>query len=336
MLPTNARQLFIVWAPYGRRSELLARELRAALYFVHYLTYQKPLYAPPKYVLQSIRTLQILFKERPAVTFVQSPPFVCGLVVYLYCRLSGARLVLDHHSASFGRRWAWARPVQQWLARRAITNIVTNQHWAQIIRGWSAHAFVLPDPFVDLPPGESVALAPGFCIACVNTFAADEPLDAVLEAAARASDVHFYITGNKRKRPAAFFAAAPPNVTFTDFLPDSQYLGLLRSVHAVMSLTTRDHTLQSGGCEAVSLGKALITSDWPYLRELFARGTVYVANSAAGIYDGVRQMQARYRDLEQEIVAFREQRRREWEHQFAQLTALIAQGCDGVAAPGRA
>lgn len=317
------RCLFIAWAPFGRRSELLSQELGARLYFIHYLKFKVPIYAPFKYILQAARTLQVLFAERPEVVFVQSPPFVCTLVVYLYCRLAGAKFVIDHHTASFARRWDWALPLQKFLARRAITNLVTNQHWADILQSWRAPVFILTDPLVALPEGEPFAAEPGFNLVYINTFAADEPTDAVRHAAAQLPDVHFYITGSKRRKPASYFECTPPNVTFTDFLPDAQYFGLLRSASAVMALTTRDYTLQGGGCEAISLGKPLITSDWPYLRELFARGTVYVPNSPEGIRDGIRAMQQRYQQIAQEVVVFRHESRQEWDARFARLKALV-------------
>lgn len=319
----NNRWIFIAWAPYGRRSELLAKELAAKLYFIHYLKFKIPYYAPVKYVLQAARTFQVLSAERPDVVFVQSPPFICSLVVYLYCRLVRAKFVIDHHSDSFSRTWIWGLPIQKLLARRALTNLVTHQHWADIVQAWSAHVSILPDPFVTLPQGEDFQVKPGFNVVLINTFADDEPVEVVLETAAQLPDVHFYITGNTKMKPASFFANLPANITFTGFLPDPQYFGLLRAAQAVMSLTTRDYTLQGGGCEAVSLGKPLITSDWPYLREFFAKGTVYVSNSSEGIKDGILIMQNTYKDLEQEIATFREHRRREWETRFAQLKELI-------------
>ena len=318
------RQIFIAWAPYQRRSELLAKELGAKLYFIHYLKFQAPLYAPAKYLLQAVRTFYVLFAESPEVVFVQSPPFVSSLVVYFYCRLKGAKFVVDHHTDSFSHRWDWALPIQKFLARRAVTNVVTNQHWVDILRAWSAPAFILPDPLATLPQGQDVPVGPGFSVVFINTFAADEPVEAVLGAASQLPDVRFYITGNKRKKPASFFANTPANVTFTGFLPDAQYFGLLRAANAVMALTTRNYTLQGGGCEAVSLGKPLITSDWPYLRELFARGAVYVPNSSDGIRNGILVMQKKYKDLQQEVLAFRQESRREWDTRFAQLNELVA------------
>jgi glycosyltransferase involved in cell wall biosynthesis len=317
--------LAISWAPYSRMSETFARELRGKLRCIHYLRFQSKPHAPLKYPLQAVRTLQILFKERPAAVHVQNPPFVSGLVVYFYCLLSGAKFVLHYHSAAFGRAWDWALPIQRFLARRATANIVTNQHWADIVRSWGAEALVMVDPFLDLPAGQPFAVERGFNVAFVSTFAPDEPLDAVLQAAALLPQVRFYITGDTRKRPASFFAGAPENVTFTGFLdPNSQYPGLLRAADAIMVLTTRDHTLQLGGCEAVASGKPLITSDWPYLREVFPKGTVYVGDSAESIRDGILAVQARYEQLAREIVTLRQESRREWDMRLNQLQDMVA------------
>lgn len=316
--------VFIAWAPYARRSESFARELGAELCLVHYLKFQNPPYAPVKYILQSMRTIQVLFSKRPNVVFVQNPPFVCGLAVYLYCRTSGADFVFDHHSAAFASVWDWVLPVQRFLARHAIANIVTNQHWAEIIRSWGAFGLIMSDPFLELPQGEAFVVGPGFHIAFVSTFAPDEPLDAVLDAAVQLPEVHFYVTGDTKRKPDNFLDGLPANVTCTGFLPDTQYIGLLKAVDAVMVLTTRDHTLQLGGCEAVSLGKPLITSNWPYLREFFAKGAVYVDNSAKGICDGVLEMRQKREELEKEIITFRQESRREWGSQLMQLEQIIA------------
>lgn len=313
----------IAWAPYSRRSEMFARELGGTLHCIHYLKFRSPLHAPVKYVLQAVRTLQVLFAERPRAVHVQSPPFVCGLVVHLYCLLAGARYVVEHHTASFGTAWDWAMPMQKFVARHAVTNIVTAERWADLMRSWGAQALVMHDPFLDLPPGEPFSLRPGFNVAFIGTFAQDEPLDAVLEAAALMPDVHFLITGDTEQAPGTI-AAAPPNVTFTGFLdPNREYLGLLRGVDAAMVLTTRNDTLQLAGCEAISVGTPLITSDWPYLRELFADTAVYVSPSARSIRDGVREVLDRRAELAREIPGFRRERQLDWADRLARLTAMV-------------
>lgn len=317
--------LAIAWAPYSRMSDTFARELGGKLYCIHYLRFQSPLHAPLKYILQTIRTLQILFRERPGSVHVQNPPFICGLVVYLYCLVSGAKYVLHYHSAAFGSIWDWALPMQKFIARRAVTNIVTNQHWANVVRSWGAHALIMIDPFLDLPQGETFSVEPGFNVAFVCIFAPDEPVEDVLRAAAQLPEVHFYITGDTDRKPADFFADVPSNVTFTGYLdPIRKYPGLLRAVDAVIVLTTRNYTLQLGGCEAVSVGKPLITSEWPYLREVFPKGTVFVSNSAENIQDGILEMQKRYKALAREILTLRQDSRQEWDTRMGQLKEMVA------------
>lgn len=315
----------IAWAPYSRRSEMFARELAGTLHCIHYLRFQSPLHAPFKYVLQAIHTLSVLFAERPRAVHVQNPPFVCGLVVELYCRLTGSRFVIEHHSAAFAPTWDWARPLQRYVVRRAATNIVTSDHWADIVGSWGGRTLVMHDPFLELPEGKPYPVGPGPTVAFLGTFAPDEPLEAVLEAARSLPDVRFYVTGDTRKLGADVRGGAPPNVTFTGFLdPAGEYLGLLRAVDLAMVLTTRDHTLQLAGCEAISVGTPLVTSDWPYLRELFGAGTVFVAPSGEAIARGVSKALRRRDALAGEIDRFREARRRDWNLRLGRLRAAVA------------
>jgi glycosyltransferase involved in cell wall biosynthesis len=324
MARAQSRWLAVSWAPYSRMSDTFARELQGKLYCIHYLRFQSPIHAPFKYPLQALRTVQVLLSERPRAVHVQNPPFVCGLVVCLYCWLCGGQYVLHYHSAAFGRAWDWALPIQKFLARRAATNIVTSRHWAEIVRGWGAHTLVMLDPFLELPQGAPFPVGPGFNLAVVSTFAPDEPTAAIVQAAALLPEVHFYITGNTQKLAADLRAQAPPNVTFTGFLdPYREYPGLLRAADAVMVLTTRDHTLQLGGCEAVALGKPLITSDWAYLRDAFAEGAVFVAASAESIRDGVLELQRRHPELAQAALGLREASRREWDVRLQELAMRV-------------
>ena len=168
-------------------------------------------------------------------------------------------------------------------------------------------------------------------MAFVSTYAPDEPLDAVVEAAAQLPDVHLYITGDTKRKSKGFLDQLPPNVICTGFLPDSQYVGLLRAVNAIMVLTTRDHTLQLGGCEAVSVGQPLITSDWPFLQQFFPKATIYVDNTAGGIRDGIVAMREQHQQLKGEMATFRDAKREEWRAQFSQLRRLVTQAAaDGT------
>lgn len=317
----------IAWAPYNRRSQLLAKQLGADLHLVHYFEYQSPRYAPVKYPLQMIKTLHLLWRTRPQVVVAQNPPFLCGLAVYLYSLTRPVRYILDWHSAAFGRAWSWAAPMQRFLARRAAVNLVTNEHWRSRIASWGAPARILIDIPAEFKPTPSYPVHGGFNVVMIHTFSPDEPLETVLEVARTCADVHFYITGDSRRKPASFYEGLPSNVTFTGFISDTDYIGLLRSVDAIMALTTRDHTMQRGGCEAVWLGQPLIISDWPLLREAFHRGTIHVPNTVEGIRAGIERAKEQKHILAAEMIQLQQERQLLWD-EFVQCFQQLETGAE--------
>ena len=167
-------------------------------------------------------------------------------------------------------------------------------------------------------------LSDQFNLVLINSFSDDEPLAEVLEAVAGQPDLHLYVTGNVRKAPGGMLENKPDNVTFTGFLPDADYLKLLRGADAVMALTYEDYTLQLGGMEAVAAGKPLITSDLSFLREYFFKGTVHVPNHVDGVRTGIHQMQQNRARLQNEIADLQRLHKKEWLTKSQQLLKLIA------------
>lgn len=316
--------LFLGWAPHGRRSQLMSQRLGGKLCFVHYLKFKHPMYAPAKYVLQAGMTLKLLRRERPDVVFVQNPPIFCVQVADLYCRQAGASYIIDSHTGAFlSPRWQWALPLHRRLSRRALSTLVTNDHLSRQIVRWGAPSLVVRDVPASFGPGRPFQVEGDFAITVVNSFSWDEPLEEVLEAAAGLQDTIFYVTGNPNAMEKRFRLEPSPNIRFTGFLDDEDYIGLMRASHAVMALTTKDHTMQRGACEALSLGKPVITSNWQILREYFTKGTVYVESSARAIREGVLEMRSRWKSLAEDIQVLREEREQEWQQKSNVLCAVL-------------
>ena len=317
--------LFLAWGPpsHTRRSELMARKLGIPLRRIHVLK-MKPYLAPVRYVIQAAMTLITLLRERPKVVFIQNPPIFAPLFVWMYCALTGSALIIDSHTDALqSDLWRWSLPVHNFLSRRALTTLVTNDHLNQIVRSWGAKCQIIVDVPSELPTGRPYPLAHSFNIAMVSSFAPDEPLGEVAQVAQSLPDVGFYVTGDPVQGFKRLPVNPPANVHLTGFLPDEEYYGLLRSVQAVMALTTEDHTMQRGACEAVWLGQPIITSDWPLLRQTFHKGAVHVDNTVEGIRDGVLQMRARHQQLADQVIRLQEERRRQWEEAVTQLEVLI-------------
>lgn len=329
----SKQSLFLVWGPpsHGPRSQVFARELGIEeLHFVYSTMKRGLLFAPFKYGYQAVHTLWLLFRKRPRLVFVQSPPSLAVLFVYIYCALTHSRYLIDAHSAAFQLAY-WTRPrwLHRLLARRAITTIVTGEHFQHMINGWGASAFILRDIPTAFPAAESYPPNGKFSVVVVSTFAADEPLHEILEAAAGLEEVQFYVTGKKSNADRQLLAQAAGNVQFTDFLPSASYYALLASSHAIMCLTTRNHTMQRGACEALSLGKPIITSDWPLLRTYFNQGTVHVPNTSAGIRQGVLKMKEHHCQYQAEIVDLQTAQGREWHEKAELLARLIHKSVEG-------
>jgi len=315
--------VFISWIAYSRRSQLMADKFQMKLHLIHSLK-RHPFLAPLRYLLQAANTLSTLIREKPEIVFVQNPPIFAPLVVYVYAKLWGARYIIDvHTTALLARVWQWSLPLHAFLSRQAIATIVTNEHLEAMVKAWGANTFVVADIPAVLPLGKPFELKGKFSVAVINSFAPDEPLAEVLSAAASLPDVHFYITGDPLRAKKSFLQHRPENVQFTGFLPDEAYLGLLRAAQAIMVLTTHDHTMQRGACEAVSIGKPIITSNWPLLKAYFHKGTLHVDNTSRGIRESVLTMQQRLEMLEREILELQQERWKEWEEKHASLTRLM-------------
>jgi len=319
--------VFLVWGTpdQGPRSRVMANKLGFEVHYVQTSLPRGSLYAPLKYIIQALKTMVYLFRTRPQVVFVQSPPLFAAFFVYLYCAMTGNKFIVDAHSAAFSDFWWERMPV--WLnrlvARKAVTTMVTNEHMQQLIQNLGGHSLVLRDVPTTFQVTGEYPVEGAFNIAMVNTFAPDEPLDEVLKAAAEVPEVHIYVTGKLKQSNAKIVNQAPANVHFTDFLSNKDFYSLLNTAQAVMCLTTRNHTMQRGACEALSLGKPIITSDWPLLRTYFNKGTMHVENNAANIQQGILKMQNDLNNLEQGIKALQIDQQQEWQEKITTLVSLI-------------
>lgn len=284
-----------------------------------------PLTIGPKYAGQAWRTWRILRRERPAAVFVMVPPVFAALVVWAYCALHRAQFVLDAHTAAFlhprWRAWQW---LQRLVSRRAATTIVTNEHLAGVVRAGGGRATLVPDVPVRFAAIEPLERTTEFLVAVVCSFNYDEPVVEMLNAARALPGVKFMMTGNPNRLSSELKANKPANLTLTGFMPDAAYAGLLTSADAVMSLTTRDHTMLRAAYEAIYQGTPVIVSDWPLLRSAFDEGSVHVGNIASAIAEGIRKMERDHAAYRAGAMRLRERKLERWTATLAELRAVVA------------
>lgn len=314
MNPKNTRATFISWAPFCSRSDSIAAALGATSHMVYAANWGSR-YSTIllKYLHQSWKTLRLLLREKPRTIFVMTPPVFACFPIWLYAQFWGARYVIDAHSGAFlDRRWTPMLFLHRFFSRWAAITIVTNDHLEKMIRSWGAKASIISDLPVVFPPPAQMTLNGSFRITLVNTFTRDEPLELFLRAAPALPDVQFYITGSLNDANKGLLRMKSDNVEFTGFLPSSEYVGLLLASHAVMSLTTLEHTMQRGAYEAVYLGKPVLVSGSEFLRKAFYKGAVYVENSVDGIVSAVREMKENLPEYQQQVASLRVEKLQRW------------------------
>jgi glycosyltransferase involved in cell wall biosynthesis len=318
--------LYLIWAPYNRRAESFGQGLECEVCYIHYFHYQKMKWSALKYPLMAVRTLWLLFRKRPDCVILMTPPLFAVLFGYVYCLMMNRRFLIDAHTGSLiSRPWTYFRWLHRFLCRRAAGTIVTNEALADLVRSWGGRALIMNPP-VRFPPIEAGPSRVVKKLVVVTAFSFDEPLNEILGAAREHPDIHFFITGNKLKAKSDILSFQSEHIHFTGFLPQLDYLRLLKESDGVLCLTTRDHTLQSGGEEALFMGKPLITSNFRILRDFFRKGTVYVDPHKQAISEGIRIFFRERKRLEEEMVRLREEYELEWKLKKSHLFQLLESG----------
>jgi glycosyltransferase involved in cell wall biosynthesis len=318
---------FIAWVPEGSRpgsiSQALGGEWRT---FYDLRIHRKPL-VPLRYLLSAVRTLAYLVRRRPRAVIVQTPPVPAAALVLLWARVTRTRVVLDTHPASFGLDGRTSHrvmvPLLARLAPRAAGCIVTTPELGEEISRWRGRPLVVHEaPMVwsgEVRPTEYSGRRRALFIC---TFAPDEPLMEVLEAARRLPDVTLQITGNLSRLPVQARRAASDNVEWLGYLVGEEYVSALADADVVLALTRRRESVQRSAHEAVDALRPLVLSEWPHMKELFPYA-VLVENDPDGLAAGIEEAFRRCDELTAAAPEARVIQHRRWREQIVQLRAAL-------------
>jgi glycosyltransferase involved in cell wall biosynthesis len=328
----DLRVVFIVWAPYSPRSKNLSERLDAHLYLISY-KFKRKIYSIIKYPLLFVKTLYILKREKPEIILCQSPPIFCALAAMVYQYLTGKKnsaVLIDAHTQSFDKPWSYFKALNRLALRRASMVIVTNvELQSKVLLNYGINSIVLEDriPDFDMSPSAGYQKTNTkekddddnnlfFKVVVISSFAADEPLENVLDSAEDLTDVKFFITGDKSKADKQFLKRKLNNVVFTGFLEHDAYISLLQNVDTIMVLTKRDRTMLAGAYETLALEKPLITSNWVPLKQYFNKGAIHVDNSSDEIKQAIKTVQRKKEELAKDMHQLKIEKINEWEDKF--------------------
>ncbi len=320
----KSKRIYITWDRYSSRSDSTAHFFGAKSFNIQLVKNPSKFYVPLKYFLATLKTLAIICSERPHVVFIQNPPLIPVLILWVYSFLMKVHYIPDTHASVFtSRRWNRFLWLYRFLSKRALTNILHNDYFVKKVRDWGANAINLGGVPRQLKTNKTYPLRDGFNVVFPCSFYGDEPVEEVILAARELQGVKFYITGDLRRAPKELTKNVPNNIVFTDFLPHEDYVALLKACDVVICLVNQDLTNQSGAYEAIAIGRPIIVSNWPLLREIYYRGTIHIDNKCISLVKAIKAIQNNYAHYLDEIKLLKEEGLSNWEKNHSELLNLL-------------
>jgi glycosyltransferase involved in cell wall biosynthesis len=320
--------LFISWVKFHGRSHDLALALGIEGRFIA-VGRPRLFSAALRHPIQAVLTAFLLVRCRPRVLFIMAPPISLVAVALAYTTLTGARLVIDAHSAAVVDRntgqhlKSWFLPV----ARRCLLTIVTSKQLAEMLTSQGVAAIDLHDPPTIPLQGTSTSTnGERPRVVVPSSWDSDESIDVISEMAGRLPSIDVMVTGHPRRLKAAG-ADIPANLRLTGHLSAEAYANLLHSSAVVIALTTAQNTMQRAAYEALAYEKPLVTSDTTVLRDFYDSGALFAnprdpdsltAAVVRALEDGP--------ELSRQMTILRRRRAAEWEVSLATVVAKLETG----------
>jgi hypothetical protein len=105
------------------------------------------------------------------------------------------------------------------------------------------------------------------------------------------------LTGDPHRLPSEVRRSAPANAVFTGFLPYPEFLGELMAANVAAAFSTDPQIMNRAAFEAVGLGRPLVLSDLPALRDRFGEAALLAPNRPPEMAEALREALGRQREL---------------------------------------
>ena len=285
-----------------------------------------------RYPRQILRTIGALRRSAATRFIVQNPSLLLSVTVVLWRGIFARKrfVVIDAHNQAvvpFMSNNFVVRALSRYVLRKANLTLVTNRFLVDAVERRGGHAVVLPDrlPAISPCPAPPMESNGPMRVLVIATFAPDEPIDAILQAARIVgSSVEFSFTGDSRKVPDSTHASAGKNVRFLGYLDEHAYWQAMAEAHVVLDLTLMPDCLVCGAYEAVAMGRPVVLSNTVAQREYFREAGTYSDVNPQSIADALGSLREHYFDAVSAVMERREVLAREWHDLAAKVAGRIA------------
>ena len=334
--PERTYALWVSWNTHRRTTGL------CAAWGVPLHVFRSKRHGLGRWIEQAAETHRLLRRHKPEILFVQNPSLALTVLAVLTRRRFGYYLVVDAHNEGvrpFDRPGAFVGWLTRRLLKSADVTIVTNAALMKDVSIAGGRALVLPDslPVPPLLVPTTRAIRNAADVVVIASFRSDEPIVAIIAAAAAMPEISFAFSGDAR-RFREKTAPLPANVRFTGFLPDHLYWQLLLQARVICDLNLKPDCLVCGAYEGLALAKPLVLSDNPPTREIFGPAAILTRSAPEEIESALRAALEQRDRLEANARELRKTFRARWQTQAAATWDAIRAGAAAASrqTPGRA
>lgn len=282
----------LAWAPFSDRLDELARAVGGERKNIQ-MGYLPRYLAPLKYLLFFGLTQAYLFRERPDVVYAQNPPAFCPLACVPYSKLTGKKLVVDHHNIwsvkAFGatRLSSLFRLVEKLLALFADVNTVPHTLWKEGLEEMGARRVLTVHDYLEKnmfrrndAVRHRVAQSSLIGIASGHQGYPLERIEVEAKSAEDIDGVTVAITGPpQRVGPRVEALGKLRNAKFLGYLPKAEYEELKASSDFGLNITDEPYTVNHVLFEYAAASLPTISTRRPEIEAVFGDSLVYVDRS---------------------------------------------------------
>ena len=280
-----------------------------------------------RYIISIIRTINILFYNKPEIVAAQNPSILLAFMVVILKKIFRYKVLIDAHNSGISpieEKSTILNYASKFIQKYSDLTLVTNKFLKITVESNNGRAFILPDkiPIVPCIKQSIFLVKRKVNIAYICTYKKDEPYQEVIKAASNLNKKFFiYFTGNFNGKINP--SIIPGNIKLLGFIPDDKYWALLSAVDIVMDLTTREGCLVCGAYEAIALNKPIILSDTNAQKTYFRKGCVFVSTAPESIVAGINQTVKSIEKLKKEIKVLKKSLNDDWQDRILQLKNII-------------
>jgi len=253
----------IAWKKLSHRSELLAQALNGKLVF-----FKDDL----PYIQATVKTFINVIRQKPRVLLLQLPQGLLLIEAYLLKKLVNCKIIADVHTGFLlSTNWKGLILNAPFVKLLSLADIVVAHNEAQldiIPKNVKNKTIVVYDPWNLITTESKINKQENYMVFPAS-FAPDEPLEEIIEAANSAEQsLKLYITGNWKRTPE-LKKYASEKVQFTGFLSNQEFKDLLSGASAIITGTTREYTTMMSAWEAIAHNKPLATTATKTLKTMY-------------------------------------------------------------------